>query len=121
MDFEAEQYQQLPEINNGKGISLLVTTNRISGAKTKKRWKKSTFWMLSVLPKAELKGELLQVYVLGLFVPDEAQALLGSVLHLCWLQRDINVLRPANQTSASSLSLHIQQMQEIDNHTKQKK
>ena len=37
--------------------------------------------MLSLLPKGELIGELILVYVLGLFVPDDSPSLLVSVLH----------------------------------------
>jgi len=37
--------------------------------------------MLSVLLKGELIGELLLVYVPGLFVPDDSPSLLDSVRH----------------------------------------
>ena len=65
--------------------------------------------MLSTLPNGELKGELLRVYVLGLFDSEETASLLDSVLHLRGWPREINAFRPTNQTSASSLSLQIWQ------------
>lgn len=66
-----------------------------------------TFCVLLMLPNGELRGELLRVYVLGLLLPEEIPSLLDSVRNFRGLLREISVFRPANQTSASSLSLHI--------------
>lgn len=40
-----------------------------------------TFCKLSLLPNGEFKGELLRVYVLGLFASEGIPSLLDSVLH----------------------------------------
>lgn len=69
--------------------------------------KEITFCKLSLLPNGECKGELLRVYVLGLFASDGIPSLLDSVLHFRLWLRDINAFKPLNHTSASSLSLQI--------------
>ena len=67
----------------------------------------STFWKGSELQNGELNGDGFREFVSGLLVSDEALSLLGSTLHFLLLPWEIKAFRPTNQTSASSLSLHI--------------
>lgn len=52
-----------------------------------------------------MDGEFLRVRVLRLSTDPLSD--ISSFLHLRQLSREINAFRPTNQTSASSLSLHI--------------
>lgn len=50
-------------------------------------------------------GEVFRIRARGL--SDDVLQFIVPSFHLLWVPRVINALRPTNQTSASSLSLHI--------------
>lgn len=79
MDFELEKCHCHPEFIYESAISHCNGNIR---KEQNDEQTGSTFCILSLLPKGEFKGELRRVYVLGLFVPDDAPSLLDSVLQL---------------------------------------
>ena len=61
----------------------------------------------SGFPNGEMRGEFLWASALGLFASDDSLSFFMSTLHFRPLPLDMSAFRPTNQTSASSLSLHI--------------
>ena len=92
-------------LNEGKDNPLRHQQIEGGCARGRHKVEKCTFCKLSLLPNGELRGELLRVYVLGLFASDGIPSLLDSILH--FRLREINAFKPLNHTSASSLSLQI--------------
>ena len=81
MDYEDEGYLHYPELSIRRFFFFFLNLHFQLKSEARINQYNFTFCRLSLLPNGEFRGELLRVYVLGLFASEGIPSLLDSVLH----------------------------------------